>query len=143
MQIKINELIIQNVPGNNKNRSVCIRTNFTRTTLRISQRLICTDATFVKKKNKYYKRRDNLSIFLLFLDYEKAYDRVNRSKLLDALRGNGLLTNLANTIKSLHDETSIVFNTENKDITEPPLVVNHGHRRPLIRNHYEIKQNTK
>jgi hypothetical protein len=43
---------------------------------------------------------------------------------VNILIGNGIPINLMNTIKSLYDNTSIVFNKEKKTITETSLVVN-------------------
>jgi hypothetical protein len=38
----------------------------------------------------------------------------------------GLPLNLVNAIKSLYDNTGVIFNKENKDITGTPLKVNQG-----------------
>jgi hypothetical protein len=41
----------------------------------------CADAIFVIKQFMEKRREYNLPLFLLFLDYEKAYERVDRCKL--------------------------------------------------------------
>jgi hypothetical protein len=70
-----------------------------------------------------------LPLFLLFLDYEKAYVRVDRCREWDILIEYGLSLNLENPIKSLYDNTNIIFNKENKDITGTSLKVNQGLRQ--------------
>jgi hypothetical protein len=89
----------------------------------------CTDAIFVIKQLIEKRREYNLPLFLLFLDYEKTYDRVYRCKLWNILIEYGLSSNLVNAIKSLYDNTSIIFNKENKDITGTPLKVSQGLRQ--------------
>jgi hypothetical protein len=82
--------------------------------------------TKVLRKRRKYK----LPVFLFFLEYEKTYDRVNRSKLWDILNGYRLPTDLVNAVKSIYDNTNIFFSEENKDITRPPPpVVNQGLRQ--------------
>jgi hypothetical protein len=57
-----------------------------------------------------------LTLFILFLVYEKAYNGANQSKLWDILTWYDLSTNLVNAVKSFHVTFSIAFNKENKDI---------------------------
>jgi hypothetical protein len=89
----------------------------------------CIDAIFVIKQIMEKRREYNLPLFLFFLDYEKAYNREDRCKLWNILTEYGLPTNLVNAIKSLCDNTSIIFNKENKDITGTPLKVKKGLRQ--------------
>jgi sorting nexin-29 len=89
----------------------------------------CIDAIIVIKKLIEKRREYNLPLFLLFLDYEKAYDRVDRYKLWNILTEYGLPLNLVNAIKSLYDNASKMFNKENKDITGTPRKVNQGLRQ--------------
>jgi hypothetical protein len=56
------------------------------------------DAIFVIKQLIEKRREYNLSLFLLFLDYEKAYDKVDRCKLRNILIEYGLPLNLVNAI---------------------------------------------
>ena len=41
----------------------------------------CTDAIFTVQQIMEKRKEHNLPLFLLFIDYEKAYDNVNRGKL--------------------------------------------------------------
>jgi len=41
----------------------------------------CTDAVFTVQQLMEKRKEHNLPLFLLFIDYEKAYDNVNRAKL--------------------------------------------------------------
>jgi hypothetical protein len=47
-----------------------------------------------------------------FLDYEKAYGRVNRDKLWETLYSYDIPKNLVNTIKSLYNNTKIIVLTD-------------------------------
>jgi hypothetical protein len=71
------------------------------------------------------KREFNLPLFLLFLDLEKAYDRVDRNKLLVILEGCNLDKPLINFIKSLYTKTMIQIKSTNQ-IMLKPFEVNMG-----------------
>jgi hypothetical protein len=43
----------------------------------------CTDAVFTVQQLMEKRKEHNLPLFLLFIDYEKAYDNVNRAKLYE------------------------------------------------------------
>ena len=45
----------------------------------------CTDAIFVMQQIIEKRKEHNLPLFLLFIDYEKAYDNVNRDKLWEMM----------------------------------------------------------
>jgi hypothetical protein len=81
---------------------------------------VCTDAIFVIKQLTEKRREYNLPLSLLFLDYETAYDRVDRCKLWNILIEYLIPLNLVNAIKSLYDNTTIIFNKENKDHRNSP-----------------------
>jgi hypothetical protein len=66
----------------------------------------------IEKRNEY-----NLPLFLLFLGYEKAYDRVDRCKLWNILIEYGLPLNLVNAIKSLY-EISVLFSIRKTKISQ-------------------------
>jgi hypothetical protein len=57
----------------------------------------CTDAIFTVQQITE-KRKHNLPLFLLFIDYEKAYDNVNRDKLWEIM-DNKIPNYLQNKIK--------------------------------------------
>jgi hypothetical protein len=78
-----------------------------------------TDAIFVIKQLIEKRREYNFLLFLFFLDYEKAYDRVDRCKLWNILTEYRLPLNLVNAIKSLYDSTSIIED-QDKAVGYPP-----------------------
>ena len=43
----------------------------------------CTDAIFTVQQTMEKRKEHNLPLSLLFIDYEKAYDNMNRDKLWD------------------------------------------------------------
>ena len=45
----------------------------------------CTDAIFTVQQIIEKRKEHNLPLFLLFIDYEKAYDNVNRDKLWEMM----------------------------------------------------------
>jgi sorting nexin-29 len=46
----------------------------------------CTDALFTEQQIIEKRKEHNLRIFLLFIDYKKAYDNVNRDKLWETMK---------------------------------------------------------
>jgi hypothetical protein len=62
----------------------------------------------------------NLPHFFLFLDYDKAYSKINQTKFWAILSDYALLTILVNAAKSLYDNTSIVFNKKIEDVKKYP-----------------------
>jgi len=58
----------------------------------------CTNAIFTVQQIVEKRKEHHLPLFLLFIDYEKAYDNVNRDKLWEIM-GNKIPNYLLNTIK--------------------------------------------
>lgn len=56
-------------------------------------------------ERNYIKR--NMPLYLLFLDYEKAYDQINREKPWDILDRYKIDSNLINALKSLYTNHTI------------------------------------
>jgi len=46
---------------------------------------ICTDAIFTVQQLLEERKEHNFPLFVLFIDYEKAYDNVNRDKLWEMM----------------------------------------------------------
>jgi len=67
---------------------------------------ICTDALFTVQQIIKKRKEHNLPLFLLFIDYEKAYDNVNRDKLWEMM-DNKIPNYLINTIKCIHRNTKV------------------------------------
>ena len=65
------------------------------------------------EKRKAY----NLPLFLLFIDYEKAYDNVNRDKLWE-MKDNKIPNYFLNTIKCIYRNTKVRIKF-NDSISEP------------------------
>ena len=63
------------------------------------------------------RKEHNLSLFLLFIDYKKAYDNVNRDKLREMME-NKIPNYLQNTIKCIYRNTKIRIKF-NDGISEP------------------------
>jgi hypothetical protein len=63
------------------------------------------------------RKEHNLPLFLLFIDYEKAYDNVNRDKLWEMM-DNKIPNYLLNTIKCIYRNTKIRIKF-NGGISEP------------------------
>jgi hypothetical protein len=87
-----------------------------------------TDAVFIIKQIIETRREYNLPLFLLFLDHEKSYDRVNRSKLWSSLERDKLPVNLFNSIKALYNKISVTINMGNRTAHGTSFVVNRGLR---------------
>jgi hypothetical protein len=89
----------------------------------------CADA-ILSLKQILEKRRDfNLSTYLLFLDYKKAYNSVDSSKLRFILENYDVQQNLINATKSLHKNTEICIKISDTKISEPVTVnvgLHHG-----------------
>ena len=66
----------------------------------------CTDATFTVQQIIEKRKENNLQLFFLFIDYEKAYDNVNRDKLWEMM-DNKIPNYLLNTIKCIYRNTKV------------------------------------
>ena len=89
----------------------------------------CIDAIFTIKQIMEKRLEYNLPLYLLFLDYVKAYDRVNKSKLWKILGEYKIPSNLINAIKSLYDQTEIKIRVQNKYKSNLSTNVNTGLRQ--------------
>jgi len=61
----------------------------------------CTDAVFTVQQIGEKREEHNLLLFILFIDFEKAYDNVNRDKLWEMV-DNKIPIYLLNKIKCFH-----------------------------------------
>jgi len=98
----------------------------------------CTDAIFTVQQIMEKRKEHNLPPFLLFIDYEKAYDNVNRDKLWEMM-DNEIPNYLLNTIKCIYRNTKIRIKF-NDGIFEP-IHINKGVRQgcglsPVLFNIY-------
>jgi len=75
----------------------------------------CTDVIFTMQHTMEKRKEHSLPLFLLFMEYEKAYDNVNRDKLWEIM---GKIPNcLLNAIKCIERNTKIISNF-NDDINK-------------------------
>jgi len=83
------------------------------------------DAIFTVQQIMEKRKEHNLPLFLLFIDYKKAYDNVNRDKLWEMME-NKIPNYLLNTIKCIYKNTKIRIKF-NGGISEP-IHINKGVR---------------
>jgi len=69
----------------------------------------CTDTIFTVQQIIGNRKEHDLPLFLLFIDYEKAYDSVNTDKLWEMM-DNKIPNYLLNTIKCIYRNTKVRFN---------------------------------
>ena len=67
---------------------------------------LSTDAIFTVQQIIEKRKEHNLRLFLLFTDYEKAYDNVNRDKLWEMME-NKIPVYLMSTIKCIYRNTKV------------------------------------
>lgn len=89
----------------------------------------CVDAIFTIKQIMEKRIEFNLPTYLLFLDYVKAYDKVNRSKLWNIMSEYQIPSSLLNAIKSLYDQTEIKIRMQNTKTPNMNIRVNLGLRQ--------------
>jgi len=98
----------------------------------------CTDAIFTVQQIIEKRKEHNLLLFLLFINYEKAYDNVNRDKLWEMM-DNKTPNYLLNRIKCIYRNTKVRIKF-NDGISEP-IYINKGIRQgcglsPVLFNIY-------
>jgi len=93
------------------------------------------------------RKEHNLPLFLLFVDYEKAYDNVNRDKLWE-MGDNKIPKYLLNTLKCIYRNTKV--RTKFNDGISESIHINKGVRQgcdlsPVLFNIYinKIRQEFK
>ena len=101
----------------------------------------CTDAIFTVQQIIEKIKEHNLPLFLLFIDYEKAYDNVNRDELSEVMN-NKIPNYLVNTTKCIYRNTKVIIKFI-YSISEP-IHVNKGVRQgcglsPVLFNIYSNK----
>jgi hypothetical protein len=76
------------------------------------------DAILVIKRLVEKRKEFNCPLHMLFLDYEKTYDLVNRQKLWKFLENYGVPKNLLNAIQNLHEITTNKIKLDHGKTTE-------------------------
>jgi len=98
----------------------------------------CTDAIFTVQQVIEKRKEHNLPLFLLLIDYETAYDNINRDKLWEMM-DNKIPNYLLITIKCIYRNTKVTIKF-NDGISEP-IYINKGVRQrcglsPVLLNIY-------
>jgi hypothetical protein len=83
----------------------------------------CTNAVFTMQQIIEKRKEHNLPLFLLYIDYEKAYDNMNRDKLWEVM-DNKIPNYLLNTLKCIYRNTKVRIKF-NDGISEP-IHINKG-----------------
>jgi len=86
----------------------------------------CTDAIFTVQQIMENRKERSLPLFLLFIDYEKAYDNVNRDELWEMF-DNKIPNYLINKIKCIYRNTKIRIKFN--DGISYPIHINKGVRQ--------------
>ena len=86
----------------------------------------CIYAIFTVQQIMEKRREHNLLLFLLFIDYEKAYDNISRGKLWEMM-DNKIPNYLLTTIKCIYRNTKVRIKF-NDGISEP-IYINKGVRQ--------------
>jgi hypothetical protein len=73
------------------------------------------------------RREQNLPTYPLFIDYEKAFDSLNRDRIWKILAEEKIPPHLIEAIKSLYKKIGILIKYMNDQISEPNTT-NHGAR---------------
>ena len=87
----------------------------------------CNDTIFTVQQIMEKRREHNLPLFLLFKDYEKAYNNVSRGKLWEIM-DNKITNYLLNTIKCIYRNTKVRIKF-NDGIFSEPIYTNKGVRQ--------------
>ena len=74
----------------------------------------CIDNVFTIKQTIEKRRKFNLGTHIVFLDLEKAFERVNRNQLWQILNKRGIPYHLTEVIKSLYKNTGVQIETGRK-----------------------------
>jgi hypothetical protein len=99
----------------------------------------CVDAIFTAQQITEKSKERNLPLLLLFIDYEKAYDNVNRDMLWQVMEEK-IPNSLLRTIKRIYKNTKVSIKF-NDDTTSDPIQINKGVRQgydlsPILFNAY-------
>lgn len=70
----------------------------------------CSDNIFILKRLIEKRREFNLETHIAFVDFERAFDCVNRQKLQEIMKERGFPNHLIEITKSLYKNTNIIIN---------------------------------
>jgi len=100
--------------------------------------LSCTDPTFCLKLLIEKRRKFNLETHLLFIDYEKEFDNIQRQILFNILKSRHIPDALLEAIVDIYTQNKILIKFNNK--LSKPVEINKGVRQgcPLSRTLFNI-----
>lgn len=102
----------------------------------------CSDCVFIIQQLIQKRREFNLPTYILFIDYEKAFDSVIRNKLWNIMENKGYPKHIIKVIQSLYRKTYISIEN-GQGITNKTVAINHGVKQgcplsPAIFNAYRL-----
>lgn len=80
-----------------------------------------SDNVFILQQILEKRREFNLPTHLAFIDFEKAFDNVNRTKLWDIMEKQGYPAHIVNVMKTMYEGSKIIINTGRKKTEEIPI----------------------
>lgn len=89
----------------------------------------CSDCIFTINQIFEKHREYNIPTFILFVDLEKAFDKVNRNKLWNIMKQKGVPQHLITVIRSLYVENKILVETGTRHKNDITATINRGVRQ--------------
>ena len=77
----------------------------------------CLEQIFTLRMLSDYAIKKKLKLYILFIDYSMAYDRVPRSKLIDVLKSRGCGRVMLKALQAMYTSTKNIFKTAMIDAT--------------------------
>lgn len=88
----------------------------------------CSDAIFTIEQLIQKRREFNLPTCILFIDYEKAFDRLSRNKLWEIMSDKGFPEHIVKVVQSLYFKSNIIID-KGGPISDSILEINQGVRQ--------------
>jgi hypothetical protein len=85
----------------------------------------CSDCIFIMEQLIHKRREFNLPTYILFIDCEKAFDRVPRGKLWNIMKNKGFPEHIVKTVQSLYINTRIKID-KRTSVSNKEIHINQG-----------------
>jgi sorting nexin-29 len=85
----------------------------------------CSDCIFIMEQFIKKRREFNLPTCILFIDFEKAFDRVPRGKLWNIMKNKGFPDHIVKTVQSLRINTRIKID-KGTSVSNEEIHINQG-----------------
>jgi hypothetical protein len=79
---------------------------------------LCIEPVFAKVQMIEKRTEINLPTFIIFIDHEKAFDRLERNKLWEIMFEKGFPEHIISRVKNLYVDTEITGKNGNKNVTK-------------------------